>query len=541
MPIYFYLYLDKFDKIKNFDNCKIININNFGLTDENINIMKIDKIYCLEELNLDGNKITSLEFLDNVDSSTLKNILLKNNLISKGINIINNNNSLKIKSLKIQVKNDDQNYHLITFEYFGKYNLIFDYLSDINESLDFLKGINLTEKIEYLDLSGIKLKNINFLENETMKHISSLNLDNNLIEDISIFDKINYKFEKLSIKQNPIRKGIHVLNAKYFNTVYIEIEINKIENEYRIRANFINLNIDIEFYLNDINELKNNLDFQNTFINILNGYSDDFKNLDNELINKMNIEPKIISEQIKLLLNYLKSDVSFIELIRVNFGNNIIEETNILVNNNNKELLEKLFTIFRNKLPNNFYFVSELMFKKLKPDDEKLIKNFPFLYIRNLTIIECDLNLSCLKYLWIENLDLSKASIKDIQAMCELTSLKRLNLSHNPNISNLFLLKDAKFKDLEELNLSHNNIKDLDDIKIKEYNFKNLTKLDLSHNEIKSFYQIYSNFKHLEYLDIDYNRILFNYGLIANLKTELPYCEIKFSNEYNLSSGIYIK
>ena len=56
--------------------------------------------------------------------------------------------------------------------------------------MDCLKGINFTEQIEYLDLSGIKLKKIDFLVNETMKHIS-LNIDNNMIEDISIFDKIN--------------------------------------------------------------------------------------------------------------------------------------------------------------------------------------------------------------------------------------------------------------------------------------------------------------------------------------------------------------
>ena len=83
-----------------------------------------------------------------------------------------------------------------------------------------------------------QIKNINFLENQTMNNISSLYLDNNLIEDISIFGKINYNFFKLSIKQNPIRKGIDVLNSKYFKCIYIEIDISKMEKEYKICSCF---------------------------------------------------------------------------------------------------------------------------------------------------------------------------------------------------------------------------------------------------------------------------------------------------------------
>jgi len=177
-------------------------------------------------------------------------------------------------------------------------------------------------------LSGIKLKKI-----ETMKHIF-LNIDNNMIEDISIFDKINFnKFEGLSIKQNHITKGIYVLNSKFFNTIYVELEINKIEYDYnyRIRANFMELNIDIEFYINDINELKNLFDFKNTFVNILNGYSNELKIVSNELIQKMDIKPKIIFEQIKFLVNKLKSEVKMLSLIKRNDGKDLINNDNILV------------------------------------------------------------------------------------------------------------------------------------------------------------------------------------------------------------------
>ena len=540
-PINFYLYLDKFDKKLNCENCKKIHLNNINLTDNDINIMNLDKNHCLEDLQLDGNKIRNLEFLNNINSSNLKNISLKNNLLNSGLNIINNNGLLTLKSLKIKLKEDGQNFHEISFEYFGRYNLSFDYLSNINESLDCLKGINFTEQIEDLDLSGIKLKKIDFLVNETMKHIS-LNIDNNMIEDISIFDKINFnKFEGLSIKQNHITKGINALNSKFFNTIYVELEINKIEYDYnyRIRANFIELNTDIEFYINDINELNNLFDFKNTFVNILNGYPNELKIVSNELIQKMAIEPKIIFEQIKLLLNKLKSKVKMLSLIKRKDGNDIINNDDILVNDNNKELLEKLFIYLRNKLE-KVYFISEAIFIGLKSDNEKLIMYFPLPYIYNVEIIGCELNLNCLKYLWIENLDLSKANINDIQGICELTTLKSLNLRNNPNISNLFLLKDAKFKELEELDLSNNNIKDLNEIKMNEYKFNNLTNLNLSNNEISTFYPLL-NFKSLLFLDIEYNKILFNYDLIASLKSNLPHCEINFTNQNILESGIYIK
>ena len=103
------------------------------------------------------------------------------------------------------------------------------------------------------------------------------------------------------------------------------------------------------------------------------------------------------------------------------------------------------------------------------------------------------------------------------------------------------MLKDAKFKDLEELNLSHNNLKDLNEIKMNEYKFENLTHLNLSHNEISNIYPIIGKFPNIIFLDIEYNRILYNYDLIASLKTSYPYCEIKFTNQNMLNSGIYIK
>ena len=161
-PIYVCLYLDKFEKLKSFKECEMVRLNNLSLTDEDVKSMHFDEMNYLRVLDLNGNKITNLNFLNNIflkNSDYYLYIYLKNNLIDSGIETIIKNKSEKLKSIEIKLKEDGQNMHLISFEFefFGKYFLFFDYLSDINNNLDVLKEINF-EKIECLNLSGIKLK-----------------------------------------------------------------------------------------------------------------------------------------------------------------------------------------------------------------------------------------------------------------------------------------------------------------------------------------------------------------------------------------------
>ena len=539
-PIHYYLYLDRFDKIKKIENCKKIHLNNIDLNNDDIEKMNINKMYSLSSLNLDSNKITSLEFLNNELPSNLKNISLNNNIINTGINIINNKSSLIIYSLRISLKNDDQNFHLLSFEYIGKYNLIFDYLYEVDKNLDILKDIDFKHNIAYLDLSGIKLKNINFLENETLKNISYLNLDNNLIEDISIFDKINYKFEKLSIKKNPIRRGIHVLNKKYFDNIYTEVELYKLEKEYKICVNFVYLNTEIEFYINNINELKNTIDFQNTFIKLVNDYYEEYNIFDNKLLNIMNDEPKIFFKPIICLIDDLKFNKNKINIIRneEDKDKEFIIGNNIYMNDKNKKFIEKLFFILRNKLETNDDEY-EVMFKKFVPGDEKIIEYLQFLNIHSLGIVSSCVNLNCIINFTIEHLDLTGSAINDIQAICQLTTLKSLNLSNN-RISNLSVLKDAKFQYLEKLDLSHDNICDLYLIKMEEYKFHNLINLNLSHNSITEFEPVVIAFKYLKYLDVTYNQIK-DFKIKAYILKNYPNSIVQIDEGNLWELGTYIK
>ena len=220
----------------------------------------------------------------------------------------------------------------------------------------------------------------------------------------------------------------------------------------------------------------------------------------------ININLKILLKKIILLINDLKNDRRNINLIRNEEEKDVINTNNIYINDKNKKFLEKLFLIMKKKLGGNDY-IYNITFKKLKLYDESLIELLHFFNINNLYIFEGYLNLSCLKNLRIKDLDLSETTITNIETINQIKTLIKLNLSKN-HISNLSLLEDAQFTDLEELNLSYNGIKDLYSIKMDKYKFYNLNRLNLSHNQIEELEPIKIAFKKLKYLDITYNRII---------------------------------
>ena len=223
------------------------------------------------------------------------------------------------------------------------------------------------------------------------------------------------------------------------------------------------------------------------------------------LLNYTNMERKKFFDQILLLIDLI-NNYKKINIMRRQNEDEIIQGNNILINGNNIEFIDKLFSFFYNQASYHC-FVNEMNFIDLEADDEKLIQHLSFIDIGNLYIEGCNLNLNCLKHLSIQNLDLSKTSVTDIKGICEIATLSSLNLSNNPYISNLFLLKDAKFKKLKELHLSNNNLKDLYSIKMGEYKFDNLTILDLSHNEIEDLTPVQIAFESLKILNLQDNNI----------------------------------
>ena len=501
-PFNFYLFIDKIDKIKFFTGCREIYLNNLQLGDNDIKFLDNKTLLYLDVLNLDGNKITNLDILKHIKSLKIRNLSLKNNLICSGIESIKKD--YELQSIEVKIKEDDQNHHIISFGfkkngfYYDSF-FYFDYLCDINNNSDIFKEIKF-EKDFRLDLSGIKLKNLNFMENKNFKNVSEIVLDNNLIDDISIFEKINYK-NKISLKQNPIRKGLHVLKSPFFRCLYLELNIEKKENEYKIFTSFKHPFIDIEFYINSIKEIKNILDFDNNIIILINNDIDELELFENNLL----IDKSDTFKSMTLFLDFFKNNRK-INIVKKTGDFELIEDNDIIFNDNNKQSLEKIFIHFK-KITNYNSSVLELNLIDLESDDEELIQCLSFLPIIDLKLINCNFNLSILKNFTITNLDLSETPVTDIKGICQISKLKKLNLSNNSNISNLYELKDAKFKQIKELVLSNDNLEDLNIIKMSDYKFDELEVLDLTNNNIKDITPIKRTFKSLRKLFLKNNNI----------------------------------
>ena len=94
----------------------------------------------------------------------------------------------------------------------------------------------------------------------------------------------------------------------------------------------------------------------------------------------------------------------------------------------------------------------------------------------------------------------------------ELTG-KEIQLDlNNRNIGNieLNLLSGVDFKNIEEINLSHNNISDIEPLK----NFKNLKKVDLSFNKINNINELKSISKYNNKIE----KLYLNNNMIKDIK-----------------------
>ena len=111
------------------------------------------------------------------------------------------------------------------------------------------------------------------------------------------------------------------------------------------------------------------------------------------------------------------------------------------------------------------------------------------------------------KYAYLEKLDLSENNITDINILekCRFKQLKILNLSIN-QIQDLSVLKLFQFQKLSELYLNQNKIYNLEPL--SKIDLTHLQRLNLSYNyieDINTFYRI--NAPQLKYLNLSHNEI----------------------------------
>ena len=270
-PIKFFCILDlnKLNDIQTFNSCKYIRINNSLLN--NIDFLENKIISSLKEINLDSNKIDNITILSKILDNNINDeliISIRNNNITQGLLEFDNymiNKNKKISKIKIELDIKERHKIILSYD-----KIIFDYFIDINNSLDILKKINL-ENIKCLYLYDIKLKNINFLLNDSLKNLKELNMNNNEIEDISVLKKENVAFNDLKIlrmKKNYIRKGIEVLKNEFFSKcLYMNIDVSSFKDENKILISFENPSYIIEIYIDQIDDFKDIIaNYKNTAI-----------------------------------------------------------------------------------------------------------------------------------------------------------------------------------------------------------------------------------------------------------------------------------
>ena len=338
--------------------------------------------------------------------------------------------------------------------------------------------------------------------------------ENNHLDEkgITIILSIFNLFEKKDKKYNIIflcskEKHDNIINETNKNIVfsgYINDYLSSIFNSHYFCINHKILYEKSETNKNQWNELDKaiktiqnmiksstdlNLDKNKEFL-FIDIFSDE-KNKNYRLQKHFNSLEK--TEQI-ILINYLiLCDIPELTSSSILFlYNKILENEKKITINDNEIILSK-----SDNLNDTLCILSKVKFNKLK----------------NLVGQECnliDIDLNLIKNLFSQNLlqlDLLKNELKDISIFTKeeefLVNLNKLDLSYNKivNVSNLF---NCKFLFLKDLNLSHNEISDINCLPQNSY-FNSLQKLDLSYNRIKILNKI--DIKTLNYLDLKNNEI----------------------------------
>ena len=410
----------------------------------------------------------------------------------------------------------------------------------INENdLSFLNNDSFSTII-YLNLANNKIKNINFVTYNSLSNLTKLDLSNNEIEDINLLNDENNKCKNLTlltIKENPIRKGIEVIKQKLFkqDCLYITVNnISKINNEFLISLKFnknlhyIDLKIEkddikalldynpkkedknkeknedkskfiyLDFYIKDLNDIWNFIEYKDTFFDM--GLT--FEILKNEFNFNITEEEFLLKKKIYYyLLNLFIYKRNFIYSLDLGSEDN--------------EIIKYFFKYHYDK---GYIYLIELLEIDLYLCFEKVKFYFSFLNSNSLN----NYNFKGLSNL--KEIDLSDVKLNDIKGICgdvPFINVKTLKLSNNPNIFNLYELKNAKFIGLENLDLSHDDINDLKSIGMEEYPFLDLISLNLGYNYIKKIEPVL-HFEKLQKLNLEYNYIEVRSALI--LLEFLPSC-----------------
>ena len=362
-------------------------------------------------------------------------------------------------------------------------------------------------KIGKLDFSYSEIQTLNLLSYECLSNLRELNLSNNKIKDISFLTEENIKCKeitKVNLSENPVRKGLEVLNQKFFTDRYLYIEVfNVIEknDEYFISLNFKDPLWDscvkksndkkigfkefyLDIYLKELNHLWNYIDKKYTFFSY---------NL--PLLH----EQDLIDEE----KYYLKYDI-FVFLSNLpNFFHTLYYD---------REIRNSLLNFSELLFDKGYYFLNELFLINAMNNDYDYdydnINSFE-IHFNSLSSYSFE---NSIDFKSLNSIEFSNNLINDekvLGGILLLTNLRILKICDVRCVQNLYQLKNAKFVNLEELYLSNDDIENLYVIEMEKYPFENLKILDLSKNKIYEIMPVL-HFKNLRKLNLSYNKVFPN-------------------------------
>ena len=200
-------------------------------------------LHSIENIDLSNNQIIKLK---KMNLKSLKYLNLLNNHIKDGINdftqsITNLSHKLILEKLK-----DNS----IRFHYYRNLITKFEYtINDNSDIIQFLKVISFTG-INILKIEGFDDNNIKFLSNNSLKDLKELDIKENSLTIISIFDNISFpNINKIIVSENEFNENSLEKITKNFSSIKVEsidINLQKIKIRYNnpeLEINNKNFNI----------------------------------------------------------------------------------------------------------------------------------------------------------------------------------------------------------------------------------------------------------------------------------------------------------
>ena len=410
-------------------------------------IQKLEYIHKFNETIIKTYEKCPYNYYHNINVLNLKNFILNNFKIKHDIefSLINQETDLNIK-YNCDEENIDR--RLSLNNNFSKLKLINDFdkikenkkknriieldLENKNLGNDGLKALTKYSFIYLaeLNLTNNNISNISIFENIEIPLIKNINLSYNEIEDITPLKYIPNKIQILNLKNNNI-KNIDIF--KYLEKLFPEIKIINLIN------NNINIEKDIDILNNSNKIIKyeyNNIENYELIKKFNSKYNTDLLGGENE-INLLN--KKIQSHGLKLFV-----DINFKQLKKLNLRDNDLRDLKYLKAGNFKRLLKLNLSL------NNLRSI-------------EILPKINLIQIRSLSLNEnylIDINvLEKVNFAFLRELNLGYNNIVDISVF-ERTNFNELNelYLNNNFICDIKALKNNRNKKLEILILSKNKI-----------------------------------------------------------------------------------